>query len=404
MKKTFALSIAAALMLFAASDFSFAQGAGAPGGGDAVGEISASPDAPPPPTQKSGEFMQVLFGSGSIGFMLWMALFGAAGVFIYLAVDLGILIRPSKIMPADLIANVEMAMKEGDIVKALQFCENSPTPMASILKAGFSHVEEGFDIIEQAIGTAADIEIEKMMQRISWLSVVSNISTMLGLLGTVQGMIMAFGNLATGTPDMGALALAISQALWTTAAGLTVTKLDIGEKRALGLQEGRNGERTHLNVLGVGLPACIFAFFYWLLHFVIGSQYDYVLTVAFITTLTVAAADTIASEIGVRDKKVWLITTFERVKRGTNGGISVLGTSVAFAAAIFTGLVGWLLIFRGLDIHVLLPIFLGVAGNLIDSVLGATLERRGELSKYANNCFSALICALIAMIIILYIW
>jgi biopolymer transport protein ExbB len=45
---------------------------------------------------------------------------------------------------------------------------------------------------------------------------------MLGLLGTVQGMIMAFQTLATGAPDVGALALAISQALWTTAGGLTV--------------------------------------------------------------------------------------------------------------------------------------------------------------------------------------
>jgi biopolymer transport protein ExbB len=45
---------------------------------------------------------------------------------------------------------------------------------------------------------------------------------MLGLLGTVQGMIMAFENIATGAPDTGALALSISQALWTTAAGLVV--------------------------------------------------------------------------------------------------------------------------------------------------------------------------------------
>ena len=46
---------------------------------------------------------------------------------------------------------------------------------------------------------------------------------------------------------------------------------------------------------------------------------------------------------------------------------------------------------------------MGIAGNLIDSVLGATLENRGELSKYANNSFSAIFSALIGMIIVLYL-
>lgn len=229
MKKTFAMSLVAAGMLLTTAPFSFAQeaAADAPVAADPsaeAGEVVNTPDE----TQAvaaagvGNQFMQVLFGSGFVGFVLWLCLFGCLGWMIYLAVDCGILVRPAKIMPKELIASVEMAMKEGDIVKAIQFCDNSPTPMANILKAGFSHVEEGFDIIEQAIGTAAGIEIEKLMQHISWLSVISNISTMFGLLGTVQGMIMAFAGLATGTPDMAELALAISQALWTTAGGLAV--------------------------------------------------------------------------------------------------------------------------------------------------------------------------------------
>jgi len=137
-----------------------------------------------------------------------------------------------------------------------------------------------------------------------------------------------------------------------TSAGLIVTKMDINQKSALSLQEGDFGERTYKNVLGVGIPACLFAFLYWLLHMLLNGQYDFALTVAFITTLTVAAADTVASEIGIRDGKVWLITTFERVKRGTNGGVSVLGTSASVAATVFTGLIGWLLIFKGIDIYV----------------------------------------------------
>ncbi|MBQ3810937.1 MAG: MotA/TolQ/ExbB proton channel family protein [Kiritimatiellae bacterium] len=175
------------------------------------------------PVKSGGDavFVQVLFGSGFLGFFLWMALFGCFGFFLYLAIDCGILVRADKIMPAGLVANVENAMKEGDVVKALEFCKNEPTPMANILSAGFTHVEEGFDIIQEAISAAADLEIERIMQRLAWLSVAANIAPSLGLLGTVQGMIAAFANLgAGGTPDQGALAVNISQALWTTAGGL----------------------------------------------------------------------------------------------------------------------------------------------------------------------------------------
>ncbi|MCL1978570.1 MAG: DUF92 domain-containing protein, partial [Methanomassiliicoccaceae archaeon] len=159
--------------------------------------------------------------------------------------------------------------------------------------------------------------------------------------------------------------------------------------------------RTHKNVLGVGIPACLFAFLYGVLHVYCNGKYDLALTVAFITTLTVAAADTVASEIGIRDKKVWLITTFERVKRGTDGGVSVLGTVTSVLAAAFTGVIGWLLIFRGIDVYVLIPIAMGVVGNLTDSVLGASLERGGKMNKYTNNCVSAMVGAVLGLIIVL---
>ena len=185
---------------------------------------TALEENPDTPTKKKPQamYIQVIFGSGGLGFMLWLALFGTAAAAIYFIVDCSILVKPQKIMAQSLIDKVTTAMAEGDVLKALKACESEPGPLANILVAGFSHVEEGFDIIQEAIGTAADIETERLMQRLNWISVMANIAPMLGLLGTVQGMIMAFKGLATGAPDVGALALAISQALWTTAAGLVV--------------------------------------------------------------------------------------------------------------------------------------------------------------------------------------
>ena len=164
----------------------------------------------------------MIIGSGWLGVVLWLALFGCGVAAIYFAVDCTILLRPQKIMPESLITNVKAAMAEGDVMKALKSCEVEPGPMANILSAGFSHVEEGFEVIQESIGAAADLETERLMQRLTWISVCSNLAPMLGLLGTVQGMIMCFETLATGAPDVGSLALAISQALWTTAAGLAV--------------------------------------------------------------------------------------------------------------------------------------------------------------------------------------
>jgi biopolymer transport protein ExbB len=172
--------------------------------------------------QSSTGFLAVVLGSGWVGVLLWLALFGCGAAAIYFIVDCWILIRPQKIMPQTLIDKVKAGMAEGDVIKAIKACESEPGPMANILSAGFSHVEEGFEVIQESIAAAADLETERIMQRLTWISVCSNLSPMLGLLGTVQGMIMCFETLATGAPDVGALALAISQALWTTAGGLAI--------------------------------------------------------------------------------------------------------------------------------------------------------------------------------------
>lgn len=201
-----------------------AQDAAAPAAAPAAAEVAKAEGGEAPAAKKSGGtgFWAVVVGSGWLGVVLWMALFGCGGAAIYFIVDSSVMIRPHKIMPQRLIDNVKAAMAEGDVMKALHACETEPGPMANILSAGFSHVEEGFDVIQESIGAAADLETERIMQRLTWISVCSNLAPMLGLLGTVQGMIMCFATLATGAPDVGALAMSIAQALWTTAGGLTV--------------------------------------------------------------------------------------------------------------------------------------------------------------------------------------
>ncbi len=174
--------------------------------------------------ESKGGFYNIVFGSGVVGMLLWFTLFGDGILAIYFCVDCSILMKPEKLMPNRLIDQVQTAMAEGDIVKAMEACQNTPSPMSNVLMAAFQHVEEGFDVIQEAVNAASDLEQEKLMQRLNWISVCSNLGPSLGLLGTVQGMIMTFDQLAHGAAgDASAMAGSIGQALWTTAGGLIVS-------------------------------------------------------------------------------------------------------------------------------------------------------------------------------------
>lgn len=193
------------------------------GGGDLVGADGKAVD--PSQQQKSGGgFFDIVFGSGVVGAILWCVLFADGAMAIYFAVDCFVLIKPQKLMPTSLITNVQSAMAEGDVMKALKVCENEPSAMSNILSTAFQHVEDGYDVIQEAVNGAADLETERLTQRLTWISVCSNLGPSLGLLGTVQGMILTFEALAQGgAGDASMLANSIGQALWTTAAGLCVS-------------------------------------------------------------------------------------------------------------------------------------------------------------------------------------
>ena len=168
-------------------------------------------------------FGRIVTNSGFMGIMLWLALGACSVAGFALIVDSFITIREKKIVPASFVAKVREAMVEGDVMKAMKHCEEEPGPLSAILNAGFSNVQEGFEAIQESVGVAADLQSEILLQRVTYLNVVANLAPMLGLLGTVQGMIFAFATLGTqsaGAAQQSMLALNIAQALYTTAGGL----------------------------------------------------------------------------------------------------------------------------------------------------------------------------------------
>ena len=176
------------------------------------------------PEETSG-FLDVVKGGGGFGICLWAGLAGlsiAAGTLI---IDSTLNIQLKKIIPPTLISLVREAVDEGSMKKAAQRCRDVPGPYSNILLAGFENVDDGFDSAQDAIGIAADMESEKMLQRVNYLNVVGNLAPMLGLLGTVQGMILAFRDIVAKmgeTNIVEAAAGGIQTALLTTCFGLIV--------------------------------------------------------------------------------------------------------------------------------------------------------------------------------------
>ncbi|MCL2711946.1 MAG: DUF92 domain-containing protein [Methanomassiliicoccaceae archaeon] len=180
-----------------------------------------------------------------------------------------------------------------------------------------------------------------------------------------------------------------------TALGFAATVVGITKKKRKGLQEGTRGERMYKNVVAVGIVPCIFA----VLSYFSGDEHHMLISVAFISSLAVAAADTVASEIGVRDKRVWMITTFKRTEPGVNGGISVTGTFMAAAASFVTVAIGWYITGLEFDMLFFVPAAAGIIGCFADSILGAAIEDKGYISKYTNNAITAMIGSVFAMVV-----
>jgi len=222
------------------------------------------------------------------------------------------------------------------------------------------------------------------------------------------GITLAFGLVAWGMRGVtarGALAGSVVTFAICLAAGiggfltvLTVfvltlfaTRFGLHRKLALGIaerREGRRGSQVLANLSAAGLSAFP-AIFY--------PRTAPLLLAAMTAALCEAAADTVSSEIGqAAGRRAYLITTFNSVTAGTDGGITAPGSLAGAAAALLVAAVassfsvipeGWLL-----------PVAIaGFVGMLFDSLLGATLQRPGRLGNDAVNFLSTVFAAAVTL-------
>lgn len=124
----------------------------------------------------------------------------------------------------DLMEDIRLALEQGKVLEAMQIAKRSRGPVAAVLAAGIAYYDRGKEEIQTHMEVVGREEIFKMERRLSALDTIITIAPLLGILGTVTGIIDSFNVLAglEGVSNHALLAMGIAESLITTAAGLII--------------------------------------------------------------------------------------------------------------------------------------------------------------------------------------
>ena len=193
-------------------------------GGDDKGEGEAAPegedeaDAAAP--QKKSFLTWLLQASGAFGLVLLLLSF----VMVALIMMNVLSVRRDNLLPATFIEAFEQKLAAKDYQGAYETARNDDSFVARVLAAGLSKLNRGYNEAIEGMQEVGEDENMAMEHRLSYLALIGSIAPMIGLMGTVYGMIMSFEEIANSvtTPKPSELADGISTALFTTLEGLTV--------------------------------------------------------------------------------------------------------------------------------------------------------------------------------------
>lgn len=125
----------------------------------------------------------------------------------------------------DLLEDIKLSLGQGKVLEAMQTAKKSRGPVAAVLASGIAHYDRDRAEIKEQMETVGQEEIYKMERRMGGLDVIISISPLLGILGTVTGIINSFNVMAAleGVQQASAISAGIAEALITTAAGLIIS-------------------------------------------------------------------------------------------------------------------------------------------------------------------------------------
>jgi len=132
-----------------------------------------------------------------------------------------------RVNTTEFMAQIRKLVQAGNIDRAIKLCEAAPLPLLQVVKSGLTQVNRGEDAVIASMEERMSELMPELEKRIASLWTLANIATLIGLLGTITGLIKAFG--AVGHADASRrstiLADGISEAMWNTALGLGIAVL-----------------------------------------------------------------------------------------------------------------------------------------------------------------------------------
>lgn len=184
----------------------------------------AAQDAEPVVEEKTLSLFDLLLSGGIAGQIIIVILFVLLFVAVYIYFERLFAIKSASKVDKNFMSQIKDSVLSGNIESAKMRCSQSDNPVARLTEKGISRIGSPLEDINTAIENAGRLEVYKLEKNVSILATISGAAPMIGFLGTVIGMVLAFHELATssGQAQMGSLAEGIYTAMTTTVAGLIV--------------------------------------------------------------------------------------------------------------------------------------------------------------------------------------
>jgi biopolymer transport protein ExbB len=196
-------SLLALLALFAAAPAAFAA------------EEGAAPE--------SMNIIQTILHGGPLIIAIWLCILGTSITMVTFIIQLFLKLRDEELAPRALVQSLDDTIRAGNYQEAWEICRANKAYIAQVLKGALERIGRGKEATEIAIIEHGQREAQILKTKNSYLSVIGVIAPMIGLLGTVIGMMGAFAVLGqSGVSDPRQLALRIGEVLMATASGLFI--------------------------------------------------------------------------------------------------------------------------------------------------------------------------------------
>lgn len=181
-------------------------------------------DAEPVVEEKTLSLFDLMLSGGLGGQIIILILFILLFAAVYIYFERLFAIKAASQVDKNFMLQIKDSVLNGNIESAKMRCAQSDSPVARLTQKGISRIGSPLEDINTAIENAGRLEVYKLEKNVSILATIAGAAPMIGFLGTVIGMVLAFHELATssGQAQMGALAEGIYTAMTTTVAGLIV--------------------------------------------------------------------------------------------------------------------------------------------------------------------------------------